>query len=212
MYQERLFRGAYGRGSKMTEWHEFKIIRKLKPNREDWDTESEKHWEISKFHLIPLVRKLKIEEFHFFNYFDSNIDSHIKFRFCGNEHVIERIRRHLEDLKTQGKVDSYELSEYDPKEDAKQRATEGAPRRLADQLPILKLGNWAVSPADPKQKTKELEAVLRKVVGKCTAAFYEDFDRKPKDMWLVSVFIHLLINSIGLSGNEEQSARQYPYV
>ena len=88
---------------------------------------------------------------------------------------------------------------------------EGAPRRIREQVipQILKAGRWTVVPEKPEEKIERFERILRRVVGRCATAFIEEFKEKPRDSWLISVFIHLLLNSIGYSLKEENEIRAY---
>jgi hypothetical protein len=212
----------------MDKWYEIKIIT-MRKTFEEWkstrpdvqveiaEAESERKFNLVRSLILPAIEEFRIEEYHFFNYLEQvgdNIESYMRLRVYTNDEHINKIITRLEEFKRKGKVHDFKQTDYSPKEDAKERATKGAPQRLRDLvLPdILKAGRWVVKPEEPEEKIKSFEKVLRKVVGKCAVAFIREFDKKPKDAWLMSVFVHLLLNSLGYSLEEERKIRQFPAI
>ena len=50
---------------------------------------------------------------------------------------------------------------------------------------------------------------LYEALGDCTKAIYKRLGSKPKDLWITSVFIHLLLNSMDYSGPDPSSEEDF---
>ena len=64
-----------------------------------------------------------------------------------------------------------------------------------------------IIPRDDDNITERKEQLtsLFEALGECSKAIYKHLKSQPKDLWIVSVFIHLLLNSIGYSGPNPHS-------
>lgn len=113
------------------------------------------------------------------------------FRVYSTRKDAEAIHDSLEPLAKDGKIS---IKNYSPKEDANWRVN-----RFFEQFFDRPITN-----------KKSLEKMLTSTVGKCSLMFLSDFKEKPKDLWIMSVFIHLLLNSLGYTGSEERSIRNFP--
>ncbi|MHC3130040.1 MAG: hypothetical protein IBV52_08215 [Candidatus Bathyarchaeota archaeon] len=60
-------------------------------------------------------------------------------------------------------------------------------------------------------KKKEFAVFMTKVVGKFTRAYVKEMPRIVKDRWLLSVLLHLLLNSISVDKVQEKETREFPY-
>lgn len=55
-----------------------------------------------------------------------------------------------------------------------------------------------------EEKRRQLK-LLFESLGDCTKAIYQHLESQPKDLWVMSVFIHLLLNSLCFGGPEPPS-------
>jgi hypothetical protein len=62
-----------------------------------------------------------------------------------------------------------------------------------------------------QERQKQLMSLFE-ALGECTKAIYKHLETEPKDLWIASLFIHLLLNSMDYSGpdppSDETSIRQ----
>ncbi|MCZ2808106.1 MAG: hypothetical protein O2V44_01980 [Candidatus Bathyarchaeota archaeon] len=72
--------------------------------------------------------------------------------------------------------------------------------------------NWVPTEDNLDLKIKEFSIFMTKVAGKFTRAYTTEMPRIVVDRWLLSVLIHLLINSISISQVQEREIRDFPYV
>lgn len=73
-------------------------------------------------------------------------------------------------------------------------------------------GNWVAGPDDLERKVKEFSNFMTKAVGPFTKAYIEAIQNGVNDPWMLSVFIHLLLDSISVWQNNEKLARDFPFI
>lgn len=73
-------------------------------------------------------------------------------------------------------------------------------------------GNWVAGPDDLERKVEEFARFMTKVAGNFTRAYLNEFQERVDDPWMLSVFIHLLLDSVSVWQNSERRARDFPYV
>ena len=71
---------------------------------------------------------------------------------------------------------------------------------------------WVPTEDDLELKVKEFSIFMTKVVGKFTRAYFKNMPRKIQDRWLLSVLLHLLLNSISIDQIQENETRDFPYL
>lgn len=117
------------------------------------------------------------------------------------------------------------IAEWSPEEDAKGRIL-GARERARTRVGVsfqgvpeggwriigIKDGRWIAGPDDLERKTREFARFMSRVVGQFTRAYIEEIPDGVDDPWMLSVFIHLLLNSISVWQNLEQAARNFPFI
>jgi hypothetical protein len=113
------------------------------------------------------------------------------------------------------------IEKWPPEEDARNRILSAAQRlglkleegkgwMIAGREPLNRL--WVPVEDDLDLKVKEFAIFMTKVVGQFTRAYVENMPRQIEDRWLLSVFVHLLLNSISLDQIQEDEVRAFPYV
>lgn len=172
------------------------------------------HFDLIKKRLIPFVNKNRLQ-FWVTNYFGPTRDF-ILFRVKTNEKKLDLARKLLQELERQKEIVSWKEDEWEPKEDAKTRIVSaskklGLPSNVAFRVMGPCMFNQKVA---VEERVKQLESIFTKAVGSCTKALYEALDSKPTDPWMISLFIHLILNSLDINGptapSEESSIRYMP--
>jgi hypothetical protein len=73
-------------------------------------------------------------------------------------------------------------------------------------------GNWAAAPQDIDRQVATFSTFMSKVAGRFTKAYLREMPYRVEDRWLMSVFIHLLLDSISTWQTEEKEIREFPYI
>jgi hypothetical protein len=167
--------------------------------------------------LLPILEKHNIQDFLILNE-----PEFVLLRMQVNDTNKMDIEKLLIDLVAQskGNLSRVTLESWSPENDAKERIL-GAARQLGLQLQPEK--GWMIAGREPLNKmrvpaqddldvkTSEFALFMTKVVGQFTRAYVKHMPRRTNDRWLLSVMIHLLMNSISLN-NFEENEREFPYV
>ena len=168
--------------------------------------------------LLPILDEHNIE-----NFLVLNERNAVFFRVQVEEETKKKINKSLEDIveRSEGTFSKVTTERWDPERDAKTRIV-GAAGRLGLRLKEGKgwriVGRdalnelWVPAEDDLDPKIEEFAIFMTRVAGKFTRAFVEEMPRKVEDRWLLSVLIHLLLNSISLDRTEEAEARAFRYV
>jgi hypothetical protein len=148
----------------------------------------------------------------------------IGFRIEVTDTGLGNARTFLNGLVTDRVIVRFEEDNWDPRTDAMNRI-ESARQRIERELighEIYrewtvdgKTGNlWLVTRGDYARKLDQLATVFGRIVGQLTKVFYKNLPEKPKDMWLMSILLHLFINSLDYGGpdppSEEAFMREFP--
>ena len=175
------------------------------------------HFQLIKSELIPYVERHRLC-FWVTNYFGPTSDV-IKFRVKTTDNELKSVRSFLNYLRRRSFIASWEESTWDPGSDAETRIN--GLRRIPGFDPNSQsirydYSNNAVrfsSGGNIQEKQIQLTALFESL-GECTRTLYRRLDRKPDDLWTMSVFIHLLLNSLDFSGpnppSEEHEIRNIP--
>jgi len=168
--------------------------------------------------LLPILDEYKIEEFLVLNE-----PKFMLFRVEVEEETKKDIEKSLEVLVEQleSTFSRVTIEKWDPEEDARDRIL-GAAQRLGLKLEEGK--GWMIAGREPLNrnwvpiednldlKIKEFTVFMTKVVGKFTRAYVKEMPRIVKDRWLLSVLVHLLLNSISVDKVQERETREFPYI
>lgn len=191
-------------------WCEFRLIFSNADSVRNWHMEN---YEFIKAYLIPLIRRTAVENFQILNYYNpSKGEDLIRFRVEAEDKLLKQIRNEINKLKEAGLLRDFESEDYSPQRDAERRlesVRQNLERRLGKPLNKdwkiagVKDNEWVIDTFEVEAYSKKcaaFEAFLARVLGKWTRVFIEEMDTKPEDRWLVSLFIHLLINSLAYPG------------
>jgi hypothetical protein len=191
-------------------WRQFKLVVTDPPGYAG-------HFRLIKDELIPFVER---HSFSFWetNYHDATSDF-ILFRIKSTEGQSKSVQNFLDDLKIRRLIANWEPSAWDPRSDAVNRID--SLRRLGfDPNTNVIVGYDSINnriEVSPDSSIEERQAQLTalfETVGECTKAIYSNLGSKPKDLWAVSLFVHLVLNSLDYSGpnpsTEEHRIRNIP--
>jgi hypothetical protein len=73
-------------------------------------------------------------------------------------------------------------------------------------------GQWLISPTDLEPEAEAFAKFMTHVAGKFTQAYISEMPSKVENRWLMSLFLHLMMDSISTWQREEQEVREFPYI
>jgi len=73
-------------------------------------------------------------------------------------------------------------------------------------------GRWIAAPEDLDNQVSAFSAFMTRVAGKFTKAYLKEMPYRVEDRWLMSVFLHLALDSISVWQKQENESREFPYV
>lgn len=168
--------------------------------------------------LLPILDEHKIVDFLVLSE-----PEYVVFRVKIDEEIKKKIETSLNDIVKQssGVFSKVTIEKWDPEKDSRGRILKAAKKlglkleegkgwMIAGREPLNQL--WVPAQDDLDQKTKEFATFMTKVAGKFTRACVEQMPRRVKDRWLLSVLLHLLLNSIAVDTVQEKETREFPYV
>jgi hypothetical protein len=168
--------------------------------------------------LFPIL-----DRHHIPNFLVLNEPEFVLLRVEIEENTEKYIAESLQDLinSSEGLLSRVTIEDWSPEKDAEDRIL-GAAQRLGLKLDEGKAWmiagreplnrQWVPTEDDLQLKTKEFSIFMTKVAGRFTRAYVEEMPRPIKDRWLLSVLIHLILNSISVDQVQEQETRDFPYV
>jgi len=184
-------------------WKEFKLIVTDPPRYAG-------HFGLIKNELVPFIDKHSLP-FWITNYHNATNDF-IIFRAKCEKRQSKLVADFLGNLKKEHLITDFQSSSWNPGDDARNRIDNL--RRLGfDPHANMIIGHNGSSiiifPDSNIGERQEQLSSLFEVLGECTKVVYKHLKTKPKDLWIVSVFVHLLLNSIDYSGPDAPSEEDY---
>lgn len=73
-------------------------------------------------------------------------------------------------------------------------------------------GQWIISPTDLDLEVETFAKFMTNVTGKFTEAFISEMPSRIVNRWLMSLFLHLMMDSISIWQQEENEIREFPYI
>lgn len=188
--------------------------------------------------LLPIIEKHDIQDFLILDEFLGE-DRFILLRVNVDEETVKQIKNNIDNIMKQSRFKRYftdvKYKDWFPEKDANERILGARERAIKSGISFegvseigwkvtgikgykfgLGLGecyvsiNWAVAPDDIKRKIEVFSLFMTKVVGQFTKAFLSEFPEYIDDRWLLSLFVHLLLNSISMW--QENEIRQFPVI
>jgi len=192
-------------------WKEYKLI-VTEPARYS------EHFNLIQNEIISFISENSIP-FWVTNYKNPNEDV-ILFRVKVNEAQLNIVKDFLEGLVYRSLlVRYYHPSNWTPSGDAESRI-DGLSKKVrgfnpnTHRIEAFTSRGLGCAPDSNIDERKEQLSALYESLGECTKAIYTRLPSKPKDKWIMSLFIHLLLNSLDFSGpdegTEESNIRHIP--
>ena len=191
-------------------WKEYKLIVTDPPKYAG-------HFGLIKQELIPFINEYSFP-FWITNYHNAKSDF-ILFRVKHTEEQTEILADFLDGLRNRRLIAAWQGNSWNPKDDAGNRI-EGLKRLSFDSKKNRIIGFkdemlLLASDSNGEESHKQLTSLFE-ALGECTMAIYRHLESKPNDLWIASVFIHLILNSMDYSGpdppSEEYWVRKIPPV
>ena len=192
----------------MTKWREFRLWHDIAPNQEDLFT-------FKKTHVIPILERCNIEDFLMLDE-----PEFILLRVEAGNESTELIRSYLEEV-IKPLFLRLTIENWSPITDARNRiltARERAqvPREIPEGgwrvMGKTSDGGWAMAPEDLDKQVMAFSTFISRVLGKFTKAYIKEMPYRVQDRWLMSVFVHLILDSISTWQKEENEIREFPYI
>ncbi len=73
-------------------------------------------------------------------------------------------------------------------------------------------GQWIISPTDLDLEVEAFAKFMTDVTGKFTEAYISEMPSRIENRWLMSLFLHLMMDSISIWQQEENEIREFPYI
>jgi hypothetical protein len=200
-------------------WYEYKLIFTDASKPRSWTKEN---YEFIRDHLIPIIQKVNIPNYQMLNYFSApKKEDFIRFRVEALPKKTIEIESEIQGLKNRGIIMDFTKDIYDPRSDAEKRIE--SVRKTLERLWGKRVSNnWkimgfrddkiAVDESDITaydRKVESFEVFMSRILGQWTRIFIEEMKMKPNDIWLFSLYIHLLFNSLALSGPDAPSEESW---
>lgn len=193
----------------MAEWHEFRLWWGINRSQDDVFAFKQKH-------VLPVLKKYSIEDFLMLDECEFML-----LRIDINGKSAKQIYSDLEKtIRPEPLFSKLTVESWSPTEDAKNRILTARERaKIPADIPeggwMIKGknpdGKWVAMPEDLDKQVAAFSIFMSKVVGKFTKAYLKEMPYRVEDRWLMSVFIHLLLDSISTWKLEEKEIREFPY-
>ena len=182
-------------------------LRNISKHPEDYQQNLERK-NFIRSNLPTTIKSLKIEEYHILNYLETDPNTglnkgYMRFRFLADKEKTNQLTDYLQRMQDEKKkIDAFsEPFPYDLHKDAYDRfGVESLQKKFSQIFD------------DPNLNVKRFEMMLSRTVKNCVEKFIEDFQEPPRDIWLMSVFLHLFLNSLGFNHFQEKAIRGFPYM
>lgn len=194
----------------MADWTEFKLTITSPPAASN-------HFDLIKKELVPFVTERSLP-FWVTNYRDADNDF-ILFRVKCALDKSTSVQEFLNTLKEKKLLFDWTSSTWNPATDARNRIMNLS--RFGFDVNANMItgceGTTLMLTGNPNFQEREKQlTTLFENLGECTKAVYNVLEAKPSDLWITSLFIHLLLNSMDYSGpnanSEEERIRKIPPV
>lgn len=190
----------------MHEWYEFRL----------WYAEQNQNdiFAFKKTHLLPILERHGIIDF-----LTLDEQDFVLLRVNTSDEDAKRIFLDLEEAISSRTLFVTVTREcWSPEDDATKRIQSAGEKILKQNiLPegwVLETkdnGETFVTPQDLDKLSKSFSIFMSKVAGQFIKAYLKEMPYRVEDRWLMSVFIHLLLDSISTWKEEEKEIREFPY-
>ena len=168
-------------------------------------------------YLIPVLEKFSIDDFLLLDE-----PKFILLRVEAEDALAKRIRSSLRDCIKSGTIFSkLTVAAWSPTADARKRILSARQRaKVPAEIPrggwMIKGkaqdGTWIAAPENLDKQVTAFSSFMCRVAGKFTKAYLKEMPYRVENRWLMSLFLHLILDSISVWPTEENEIREFPYV
>ena len=193
----------------MLRWHEFQLWYFKTAIPEDL-------FDFKKKYLLPLYDRPGVKGFLTLDEPDFSLA-----RVLVEDDTAQELKTYLETAIAGGNLFSrVTAAAWDPKRDAVERIVGARARAgIDDEIPPggwqitgMSDGKWVACTQDLEKQAESFSIFMSRVLGSFTRAYIQEMPHPVKDRWLMSVFLHLMMNSISIYNDEEDEVRRFPAV
>jgi len=194
----------------MAKWREFRLWYAAVPNPDDL-------FAFKRACLLPILEKHRVEDFLLLDE-----PKFVLLRVEGEDRILKRIRLLLKQSIQPGSLFSrLTVKTWSPIADAKRRILDARQRaKVPAEIPEggwmiqgkSPDGTWVAAPENLDKQVAAFSAFISRVAGKFTKAYLGEMPYRVGDRWLMSVFLHLILDSISTWQQEENESREFPYI
>lgn len=194
----------------MPRWREFRFWYATTPKPDDLFT-------FKRDCLMPILEKHNIEDLIMLDE-----PEFLLLRVEVDDQLEKRIESSLKDTMQSELIFSKLTTEgWSPAVDARERILAARQRaNVSAEIPVggwmitgkTADGQWIAVPEDLDRQVSAFSTFMSRVVGKFTKAYLKEMPYRVEDRWLMSVFLHLALDSISVWQKQEKESREFPYV
>lgn len=173
--------------------------------------------------LLAVLDKYEIEDF-----LTLDEPEFVLFRVEIEEAILADVINDVREYVGRGsRFSEVKTAEWSPEADARARILSAKGRAVGMGVSFLggvPVGGWKISGLnqasmqwqgssdDLERKVAEFSKFMVRVNGKFTKAYLKEIENGVDDPWMLSVFMHLLMDSISIWHNTEYMARAFPFI
>ena len=173
--------------------------------------------------LLPILDKYKIDDF-----LTLDEPGFVLFRVEIDGAVLGQVICDLKEFISKGQsFSNINVVDWSPEADARARILDAKQRALAGGVffpqgipeggwKVLVRGqinkNWVAGPDDLERKVAEFSRFMARVNGQFTRAYIKEIANGVDDPWMLSVFMHLLFDSVSIWQDTENLSRAFPFI
>lgn len=193
----------------MAAWREFRLWYAASPSPHDL-------FAFKTAYLVPALEKHGVEDFLVLDE-----PRFVLLRLGADDELANDIRLSLEEsIKSGALFAELTLETWSPEADARNRILSARQRaKLPAEIPeggwVIKGkrsdGKWIADSEDLDKQVAAFSTFISRVLGRFTKAYLKEMPYRVEDRWLMSLFLHLMLNSISIDQPQESETREFPY-
>ncbi len=194
----------------MQKWFEFRFWYANTPKPDDL-------FAFKRDYLVPILEKHNIEDFLMLDE-----PEFLLLRVEVDDQLAKRIESSLKDaMRSESNFAKLTMEGWSPIADAKERILAARQRaNVPTEIPEggwmiigkAENGRWIPAPEDLDRQVLAFSTFMSRVASKFTKAYLKEMPYRVEDRWLMSVFLHLALDSISVWQKQENESREFPYV
>jgi hypothetical protein len=188
------------------EWHEIRL----------WYSGKQSQNALFAFKKIQLLKVMDENRIGYFLVLDEPEFALV--RIEGSKDLATQVMKSIESLDSD-QFSHLTMETWSPERDARDRILSsreraGLPKSAAGWkiTGMDQSGRWQWVPEDLNRQQAAFALFMTRVAGRLTRAYLEEMPYRVEDRWMMSLFLHLLLDSISTWQLEEDESRKFPYL